>query len=274
MTRYLSSILLFVSIVATSWAQERKSTALPNVEVFRQEFKIPGLDRWRKLRVYIPSNYNSGEKWYPVLYMHDAQNLFDDSTSYVGEWGVDESMVELSKSGLDLIVVGIDNGGDRRVNEMTPWKNEKFGDPEGEEYIKFIVDVVKPFIDAKYRTRRDPANTGIMGSSLGGLISHYAVYSYPETFGKAGIFSPSYWFAEEVFDFTRANPIPRDHKLYLYAGGKEGESMVPELERMYNLILAEKHPNINITSKVNPEGEHSEKYWRSEFSEAIKWLFR
>jgi predicted alpha/beta superfamily hydrolase len=205
--------------------------------------------------------------------MHDGQNLFDNLTSYVGEWGIDESLNQLSvSSNFDLIVVGIDNGQEKRMNELSPWENKEFGKAEGEEYMEFIVKQIKPFIDSTYRTFPDRENTAIMGSSMGGLISHYAIYKYPEIFGKAGIFSSSYWYSDEVFDYTLVNPIPKDARLFLMVGKKEGD-MVFDSQKMYNLILETGHPKENVSLIIDPEGEHNEASWRKQFVPAVKWLF-
>lgn len=269
----ISLIIMLLLYVAAS-AQEKKSTALPNVTVLEESFEIPGLNRSRKVRVYLPPGYENSRRKYPVVYMHDAQNLFDDATSFVGEWGVDENLNELSESaGLNLIVVGIDNGQENRNTELTPWENERLGKPEGEAYMRFVVEVVKPYIDNEYRTKSGRKHTAVMGSSLGGLISHYAIYTYPRVFSKAGIFSPSYWVSEEVYAYTKSNPVPRNSRLYLLVGQKEGSMMYEQMDRMYAFIKEQGHPVENISAKTNPEGAHNEKFWRSEFKEAIKWLF-
>lgn len=255
-------------------AQEKTSTALSNITVLEKLFEIPGLDRSRTVRLYLPPGYEKGAETYPVLYMHDGQNLFDDATSYVGEWGVDENLNELSESsGLKFIVVGIDNGQENRNTELIAWENERLGKPEGKAYMDFVVGVVKPYIDQNYRTKPQREHTAIMGSSLGGLISHYAIYAYPEVFSKAGIFSPSYWVSEEVFTFTESKPVPKDSRLYLLVGKKEGPVMYEQMDKMYAFIKAQGHPEENISAKTNPGGAHNEKFWRSEFQEAVKWLF-
>lgn len=274
--KFLKSInlILMVLLYATASAQEKKSTALPNVTVLEETFEIPGLNRTRKVRVYLPPGYENSRRKYPVVYMHDAQNLFDDATSFVGEWGVDENLNELSGSaGLNLIVVGIDNGQENRNTELTPWENERLGKPEGEAYMRFVVEVVKPYIDNEYRTKPGRKHTALMGSSLGGLISHYGIYAYPRVFSKAGIFSPSYWVSEEVYAYTKNNPVPKDSRLYLLVGQKEGPMMYEQMDRMYAFIKEQGHPEENISAKTNPQGAHNEKFWRSEFKEAIKWLF-
>ena len=249
-------------------------TAQPNVHVLAQRLTMPGLDRERTVRIYLPPRYEKSNKRYPVLYMHDGQNLFDAATSYSGEWGVDETLNELAKTkGLELIVVGIDHGAEQRIHELNPWDNEKFGRGEGRQYMDFVVDVVKPYIDKHYRTKSDRTNTAIMGSSMGGLISQYAIEQYPGVFSKAGIFSPAYWLAPPVFDFAKAKPPRKDARLYFYAGGKEGDSMLPDMRRMIDLLRADGHPADRIDVVVDPEAKHHEAAWRAQFARAVLWLF-
>jgi predicted alpha/beta superfamily hydrolase len=251
----------------------RAHTASPNVHVLPEPLTIPGLDRQRTIRIYLPPGYTTEKKRYPVLYMHDGQNLFDDATSFLGEWGVDETLDALAKSRhFQLIVVGIDNGAENRIHELSAWDSPKYGKGDGRQYTAFIVDVLKPYVDKHYRTKPDRANTAIMGSSLGGLISHYAIYQYPQVFGKAGILSPAYWYAPEVFDYTAARSLPADAKLYFYAGGKEGEEMLPEFNRMTKLIRSKIRAE-NISVRIDPEAKHNEAAWRSEFPHAVSWLF-
>jgi predicted alpha/beta superfamily hydrolase len=265
--------LLLLSTVAL--AQERNHTASKNVKILPNEMEMPGLGRSRTIRLYLPPNYEGSKKDYAVLYMHDGQNLFDDATSYVGEWGVDEILDDLyTKQGFELIVVGIDNGQEKRMSELSPWENAKYGKAEGKEYMEFIVDVVKAYIDKNYRTKSDRENTAIMGSSMGGLISHYAIYQYPEVFSKAGIYSPSYWYAKGAFDIVEEKPVRKDARLYFFVGQKEGEMMVKPMQDMVNLILKDGHPSQNLKSKVDPNGEHNERTWRSDFENSVLWLFQ
>lgn len=271
--------LLFAAVVwlsaCSEMEQERAPSAQDNVEVLFPSFLLPGVERERKLRVYFPPGYADSKKRYPVLYMHDGQNLFDDATSFVGEWKVDETLNALSKShGLELIVVGIDNGQDKRMNELSPWQNDEFGDAEGEYYLEFITDVVKPYIDTNFRTRPEAEYTAIMGSSMGGLISHYAIHQRPDVFSKAGIFSPSYWFSDQVYGFTANNPVPNSSRLYFLVGTKEGDSMVSNMEKMVAQQLAQGHLPSNLVSKVVEGAEHNESFWSEEFPEAILWLYQ
>ncbi|OEK06348.1 alpha/beta hydrolase [Roseivirga misakiensis] len=255
--------------------QDKAGISSSQITIFDNELTIEGLDRPRTIRVYTPPGYADGDQNYPVIYMHDGQNLFEDSTSFAGEWGVDENLDSISKiNGLDLIVVGIDNGGENRIHELTAWDHPRYGKAEGKAYMEFIVNTVKPFIDSKFRTKPERQHTAIMGSSLGGLISHYAIYEYPEVFSKAGIFSPSYWWGKGPFDQVEQKKLPNDTRLAFLMGGKEGDNMVKPMQQMVSKILANGHSDTNLTSIINPEGEHNEKLWRSEFQEAILWLFQ
>ncbi len=118
----------------------------------------------RDLHAYLPPSYERSDRRFPGLYMHDGQNLFDATTSFAGEWGVDETMEELAVEGLEAIVIGIPHGEDR-VREYTPFNGG------GDEYLAYVVDTVKPLVDSSFRTLSDREHTGIMGSSLGALIS-------------------------------------------------------------------------------------------------------
>jgi predicted alpha/beta superfamily hydrolase len=251
-----------------------KSSASAQVTVLSQQLTIPGLNRQRTVRIYLPPGYATSTTRYPVLYMHDGQNLFDNSTAYAGEWGVDETLDGLAKAqGLELIVVGIDNGGVQRMTELNAWNNARFGKGEGKPYMDFIVNVVKPMVDASYRTLPEREHTGVMGSSMGGLISHYAILQYPKVFSKAGIFSPAYWPGPEVFALTESQPPATDARLALYLGGDEGEQAVDDYQRMVLQLKKQSHPGANLWFKLTPAAQHNEGAWRSEFAQVVSWLF-
>ncbi|MFK7748791.1 MAG: alpha/beta hydrolase, partial [Kordia sp.] len=255
-------------------ANETNATKQPNVETFAENFEIPQLNKTRKILVYLPPNYANSKASYPVLYIHDGQNVFDKATSYSGEWEVDETLNKLHQThGLDIIVVSIDNS-EERMQEYTAWEHEKYGSPQGKQYVEFIAKTLKPAIDQKYRTKTAAKDTGIMGSSMGGLISHYATFAHPDVFGKAGIFSPSFWFSTDTFSFTRNNLAKaKNSKLYYLMGEKEGENMVDNLNDMLQLLSKNSFPKDNFNAKFSPNGTHSEAFWRSELKTALLWLF-
>lgn len=274
MQRFLLCVVCVVAAAAVC-AGPRRATATSGVHVLAPALRMPGLDRQRTLRVYLPPGYDKGKRRYPVLYMHDGQNLFDDATSFVGEWGVDESMDALAKSdGIEVIVVGIDHGGDKRISELSPWPNPKYGAAEGKQYMDFVVGTVKPFIDRTFRTKPGRMDTGIMGSSLGGMTSHYAIYQYPDVFGLAGIFSPSYWFSDEVYRFTAARRLPRGTRLYLVAGDQEGDTPATNVENVRKMeTLLRTDPNVVLFTAIRPGAEHNEIFWKREFPKAMIYLF-
>ena len=276
MLKGYSALILALIVSACSQPEQevRESTATSNVQVLAPTFVLPEVNRHRKVRLYLPPGYHQSTQSYPVLYMHDGQNLFDYATSFVGEWQVDESLNVLAREGkLELIVVGIDNGNETRMNELSPWPNEEFGKAEGKLYVEFLLDVVKPYIDTNFRTKSDVANTAIMGSSMGGLISHYAIHQHPDVFSKAAIFSPSYWYNQDVYPFTRFNKVPTNTRLYFVVGSEEGGDMVEDMEKMVAQIAAQGHPDKHLFSKVVEGAKHNEQFWASEFSDAVQWLF-
>ncbi len=246
-------------------------TANPQVRIIDTAFKIPQLDRTRRIWGYLPKGYATSSKIYPVLYMHDGQNLFNDQTAPFGEWGVDEALDSLQQqTGKECIIVGIDNGGTNRMREYNPYDHPQYGKAEGKEYLDFIVKNLKPYIDSKYRTKKGRENTFIAGSSMGGLISFYAILKYPDIFGGAGVFSPSFWVSQQSFTDAEAYTPAIPAKIYLYMGGREGANMVADFEKMYTLLS--KKQSINLRKSLYPLGGHNEKSWRDEFDDFYRWL--
>lgn len=252
-------------------------TASPNVRVLDTAFTIPQLNRKRKIWIYLPKGYATVGRAYPVLYMQDGQNLFNEQTAYAGEWGVDEALDSIQRiTGKECIVVGIDNGGDKRMSEYTPYDfiaNKTAIKAEGKEYVDFIVQTLKPFIDSKYRTKKSAEFTSIAGSSLGGLISYYAILKYPDVFGSAGIFSPSFWVSSQAFTDAEQFVTKASPRFYLYAGGKESATMVSDMKKIAT-ALSSKNDKYQITTLVDPNGEHNEKNWRREFPRFFMWLMQ
>jgi len=272
---FLTITIFTVSTLFSQNISKKKSTAASNVSLLKKEFIIPNLNAIsHKVWIYLPPKYDNTSKNYPVIYMHDAQNLFDKATSFIGEWEVDETLNELfKKNGKGFIVVGIENAGEERINEYTPWKNERYGGGKGEIYMDFIVNTLKPYIDENYKTKKEPKYTGLIGSSLGGLISYYGGLEYPKTFGKIGALSTSFWFSEKVVDFTKENGNLKNVKLFLLVGGKEGDDMDKDTQKMEKLLLKTGFKSKNLKTKINLEGEHNEAFWKSEFLEVVSWLY-
>lgn len=247
-------------------------TATAQVKIIDTAFLIPQLNRKRRIWAYLPKNYATGKKRYPVLYMQDGQNLFNEQTAFAGEWNVDETLDSLAeKGGKEVIVIGIDNGAEKRMNEYNPYDNKNYGKGEGNEYVDFVALTLKPYIDKKYRTLKDSAHTFIAGSSMGGLISLYAVVKYPDVFGAAGVFSPAFWTASPIFDdVAKADWGKGFRKFYFYAGGKENENMVYDMDKMLSVI--EKKGHYETMRVVNPIAGHNEAAWRKEFPHFFEFI--
>jgi predicted alpha/beta superfamily hydrolase len=250
------------------------STAAWNVSVLDNAFPIPELDRERRIWIYLPPDYDTTQKEYPVLYMHDGQNVFDAATSFAGEWEVDESLNELFDQGdYGCIVVAIDNGGTLRLDEYSPWVNMTYGGGEGHQYISFVVNTLKPYIDATYRTLPDRKYTGIMGSSMGGLISLYAGIEWQDMFSKVGSFSPAYWFSDQSYHHVAVTPKEESMKIYTIVGALESNTLKNGVFQMEDSLIEAGFGDEELRQVVHADGQHSEWYWAREFSEAYLWLF-
>jgi predicted alpha/beta superfamily hydrolase len=237
-------------------------------------FPMNSLERRRRVWVWLPLDYFNSENRYPVFYMHDGQNLFDEIYSFAGEWGVDESMQTLFHQGFPAIIVGIDNGGAQRIAEYTPWRHSQYGGGEGEAYLTFIVDELKPFIDSYFRTLPGREFTGLFGSSLGGYISFYGIMEYPEIFGKAGVFSPSFWFSDSLWTYMESIEKTEDLRIYMLGGENESATMVSNLERMAQALENAGFTQDEFTIVTHHDGIHNEWYWQREFPAAFRWLNR
>ena len=268
-----------VYVKVETWAKigsnSKASTSTKNVSILNDSLFIPQLNRYRTIRAYLPPQYQTSNKTYPVIYMQDGQNVFDLATSFAGEWQVDETLNRLYyDKGFEAIVIAIDNGGDHRMNEYSPYANkEVVKKPEGDAYLDFIVNTLKPYVDKTLRTKTDKEHTAIIGSSMGGLISHYAGIQYPEVFGKIGVFSSSFWISEKAFKLAKSKSKALNNMVYFVVGENEGGGMDKDTKRMAKLMIDNGFNPSNIESKIVKNGTHSEGFWRDQFKEAIQWLF-
>jgi len=265
-------------------AAPRLHTARPTVSVLDTAFAIPQLGRTRRIWLYLPPDYATSAKRYPVLYMQDGQNVFDAATSFAGEWGVDETLDSLQAAGdWGVIVVAVDNGGSNRVNEYMPWPGTVagIGGGEGARYVDFVVQTLKPYVDARYRTRPGRLDTGIGGSSLGGLISFYAALKYPEVFGRVLAFSSSLFINPDIFALARAaRPLRPASRFYFISGLNEGGTgpLLRAIARgqgavVDSLAAAGFDVAADVRSLLPADGAHAEWFWRREFPAAYRWLF-
>lgn len=230
------------------------------------DFWSPQLQNIRDVLVYLPPSYAETDRHYPVIYMHDGQNLFDRATGFAGqEWEVDETMQVLAEEGLEAIIVGLANT-PQRITEYNPFLQHRGG--QGEAYLEFIIDTVKPLVDRDFRTLPDREHTGILGSSMGGLISLYGFFHRPDVFGFAGVMSPSLWLGGgAIYSFINARDFVPG-KLYLDNGTRENSA------RMLNAVLIEKGyiPDENLLYVVEQDAEHNEAAWARRLPDALRFL--
>jgi metallo-beta-lactamase class B len=256
-----------------------RSTASASVRVLSDSFAMPQLGgRRRRVWLYLPPGYATSGRRYPVLYLHDGQNVFDASTSFAGEWGVDETLDSLAARGdRGAIVVAVDNGGPRRIDEYHPWRHPKHGGGEGDAYVDFLARTLKPYVDRHYRTLPDARHTAVAGSSMGGLISLYAALRRPDVFGRAGVFSCACWIARpQIYALARsARPGRTPARFYFVAGAAETPDGGPardQTEMVRTLAAAGFPPGRAVVARVAADGKHAEWFWRREFAAAYRWL--
>ncbi len=269
-----------LNLTVLSWEDlggNNPSTAASNVQILDNNFSMPQLNSTRRIWLYLPPDYYTSTKTYPVLYMQDGQNLFDNATSFAGEWQVDETLNILFNAGdYGAIVVGIDNGGGARLDEYSPWFNTQYNEGgEGGDYMLFLSETLKPYIDANFRTKPEAPYTALIGSSMGALISVYGACTFANQFEKVGVFSPAFWFAGDNLNDYIVNNVSgiENLRLYFVCGQNESSTMVPNMNTVKNNLISKGVATSNTLTLVDPLGTHSESFWRAKFGAAYQWLF-
>jgi predicted alpha/beta superfamily hydrolase len=251
-----------------------KPNFLPKVELISNEFDMPQLNKKRKIWALLPHDYEHSSEHYPVMYLQDAQNLFNENAQY-GNWEIDKKLAVMSEYKIGkIIIIAIEHAEHDRIKEYNVGKTV-LGVGQGKKYIRFVTDTLKPFVDAKFRTKPEREHTGIGGSSMGGLVSIYSGLMYPEVYGKLMIFSPSLWVIPKM-DFTNIDfSEPGDTKIYLYGGGDESATMIDHIKKFKKNMIQNEfvEDKMKIKMSINMKGKHNEIYWSDEFPKAIEWLF-
>jgi predicted alpha/beta superfamily hydrolase len=246
---------------------------LPIANIISEHFEIPQLIKTRRITALLPYDYYDTDKRYPVLYLQDGQNLFDDYAPF-GNWAVDKKMALMAEKGLDgIIVVAIDHAKEERLEEFTPSYQTKLGVGDGKKYVRFLADTLKPYIDKHFRTKSEREYTGIGGSSMGALISIYAGLIYPEVYSKLLIFSPSLWVTPNMHFHYMNLYHAQKMKVYLYGGEGESATMVPNLQRLKEALEKKTSSEVEFELSIDPHGQHNEARWGVEFPKAVEWLF-
>lgn len=245
---------------------------------------IPYCREERTVHVYLPACYEQKQnERFPVIYMHDGQNIFEDKGAFGGcSWGIKETLECMEEQGKieGIIVVGIENNGDRRFEDYSPWKNtmEKTTFPagshggDGEEYAAFAAGELRERINETYRTLTDAEHTYVCGSSMGGFISAYMMVRYPEIYGGAGIFSLASWFAEEIFlSEIKRRGVNKKQRYFVQVGTEETSdtenTCMPQiyLNNSIHYVKALWEQNLSadhIYFGVGVGDTHSERCWR------------
>jgi predicted alpha/beta superfamily hydrolase len=233
--------------------------------------EYPGLDR--DLAVYLPPSYGETDRRYPVFYMQDGQNLFDPEASFAGSWRVDRAMNWAAARGLEGIVVGVPNAGEKRIAEYSPFEDPAGGPSRGGEYVSHLAETIKPLVDARFRTLPQRETTGVAGSSMGGLISLFAFFARPDVFGLMGALSPSLWFAgRAIFGLLEAATF-QPGKLYLDVGRLEGAETVENARRLRDLLRAKGYVlGAHLRYVEDRAGKHEEAAWGRRFRAALPFL--
>ena len=234
----------------------------------------PQLRNYRDILVALPPAYREGHDRHPVIYLQDGQNLFDPVTSYAGDWGLVETLNSLSPEDTQPILVGVPNMGRRRRYEYSPFRDIIHGGGGGDRYLAFLVETVKPLVDASFRTRPGRPHTVIAGSSLGGLISLYGLYRYADVFGAAGVQSPALWFADgAVLRFVEDMAGLAVGRVHLDVGTEEGAEALLDVRALRALLVAGGHRLGADLSYIEEEGaDHEEAAWGRRFGHALPFL--
>lgn len=278
---------VIISDTIENWAgfSILESTLTGNIKII-EDFYSPQLDNKRTIIIYFPPDYEENIKErYPVLYMHDGNNIFDAKTSFAQvEWQVDENAEELINSGKtkNFIVVGIYNNSER-MSEYTPFKDENYEQGgKGNIYLSFIIETVKPYIDSNFRTLPQRENTGIAGSSLGGLISLYAITKYNDIFSFAGVISPSIWWGNrKILDIVKDTKFDNKVNIWVDMGTKEGRSFDEKLQLSDSIIncrdlseILKQKENVTFKYKEYEGADHSERAWSERINEILLYFFQ
>ncbi len=234
----------------------------------------------RAIEVYLPAQYSEDEsRRFPVFYLHDGQNLFDGRTSYIAgqTWCAQTTADSLTAEGEiePVILVGIANTGLRRMAEYTPTRDPRMGGGEGASYGRMLVEELKPMIDSTYRTRAGAADTGLGGSSLGGLISLYLGWTYPSVFSRIAVMSPSLWWDHRSIFGLINQPGPKpDLRIWLDMGTAEGSRHVRDADLLEAMLVRRGwRPGADLAYARVEGAVHDEQAWADRFGDVLRFLF-
>jgi predicted alpha/beta superfamily hydrolase len=267
-------------ITTISAEQEPEGELAGNPRYSVREFHSQILPDDRIVSVYLPPQYlEQEERRFPVFYLHDGQNLFDGHTSYIAgrTWNAHTTADELTESGgmEPIILVGIANTGVRRMAEYTPTRDIKMGGGEGDLYGRLLIEELKPLIDREYRTLANASDTGLGGSSLGGLISLYLGFQHPEIFGKLAVMSPSIWWDHRsVLGFVNQPEPKPDLRIWLDMGTAEGTRHLRDTDLLERILVRRGwQEGVDLVYDKVDGAVHDERAWSDRFGDVLRFLF-
>ena len=228
----------------------------------------------RTIYVWVPSTYDAqADQAYPVIYMQDGQNLFTDALAFGQEWQVDEHLERLGALGLESIVVGIANGEERRLDEYSPFVDAEGRGGRGDDYLRFVIDEVMPMVASKFRVRTDRDGVGIMGSSMGALISLYGFLTRPDVFGFVGAMSPAIWFADAAILRTASEAEFAGGRVYMDIGTQEGDTHLQRVHDLHRILIEKGHRQGESLFYVEEDdADHTEAAWAHRLRTALYFL--
>lgn len=248
---------------------------LERIEAFESEI----LGNLRQVTIYLPAGYDEREdRRYPVLYMQDGQNLFDAERAYVpgNHWRLQEAADQAigERAAVPMIIVGIDHAGPGRADEYTPVRDRKHSSGgRAADYARFLIEELKPAIDARFRTLANAASTAVGGSSLGGLVSLYLALKHPDVFGRAAVMSPSVWWSDRAILADVEAYSGKPLRMWLDIGGREGLEALRDARTLRDRIQAKRWGEDALRYFEDRRGDHSERAWARRVRQALEFLF-
>lgn len=275
-----------------SYTEGKEKHTVTGELLIKEAVHSPQLDNVRHVYVWLPPSYRQNEeKRYPVIYMHDGDNLFDGYATSGSEWHVDEALTNLAEDNIEAIVVGLPNMGMMRMSEYCPF--DEIQPNLGDDYLSFMVETIKPMIDDEFRTLPEKAHTGIAGSSMGGLISLYGFLKHADIFGFCGSFSPAFWFNGGSLYQMVLTQATGEGRVFLDVGTFEGivyENIAKETAPFYGEdpndayrngvrqlrdgLLEKGYTDANLLYIEEPCGHHNEYMWAKHIPDALRFLLQ
>ncbi len=251
-----------------------RAAFLPHIEPLPSNLPLPKPFETRRIAALLPAGYERSSRRYPVLYLQDGQNLFDEFSPY-GNWELDKRMAWLSERGLgEFIVVAIDHAAEKRMKEYAPPHKTRIARGQADAYGNFLVEHLKPLIDRTYRTDPGRACTAIGGSSLGALAALQVAMNHAEVFGRAMLLSPSIWVDPEL-PMRWPEHAHGPTSLFVYGGMQESAGSTATFSSLCASLLALDTPRrrIHVRSHFEPNAEHNENAWGAVFPRAATAMF-